>query len=247
MVIYLDESYDSGHRYLLLGALFLPDSKPATAEMRRIRAAAGYRDGSGDWREIKYSNCYRELDYDVATSVIDLFFDHEMWFRCIVVDQAMLDLDRFGGVFEAQAIKRARAYKKFCELLIGHNADGMEDGVLLTDRMTRCRGDRFVQVMSDAFCRPGAEWSDGQSAATLKHVQEVDSKVDTYIPLQMCDLLTGCVLNDLVPAANQWKNQIREYLLAKLGMPDFAAATWRRRHTWLSPKFNVWHWRPRSG
>ncbi len=246
MVIYLDESYDNHHRYLLLGALFLPDSKPVVRKMIGIRAAAAYCETTGGWREIKYNNCYRECDYRVASEVVDLFFSEDAWYRCIVVDQTLLDLKRFGAVFESDVLKRARAYKKFCELLIGHNSDGIEGGVLLAERMTRCRGDRFVEVMGEAFCRPGVDWSAGHRVPILRHVQEVDSKIDTYIPLQMCDLLTGCILNDLVPAENPWKNKIRRYLLGKLGMRDFAPGTWRRRLRWLEPKFNVWHWRPGS-
>ena len=159
MVTYLDESYDNRNTYLLLGALFLPDSKPMAAGIIRLRNQANYCERDGSWREIKYNNCYRECDYDVASAVVDLFMDSEAWFRCIVIEQAVLDLDRFGGTYETDALKRARAYKKFCELLIGHNSQDIEQGVLLTDRMTRCRGDRFVEVMSDAFCRPGLDRS----------------------------------------------------------------------------------------
>jgi len=247
VIIYLDESYDNPtNRYLLLGALFIPNQKGLRRAITDARHDANYRNSDGTWREIKYANCYREEDHRVASAVVDRFMAHEAWFRCIVVERSRMDLNRFGKASEATSLKQARAYKKFCEFLIGHNTADIRNGVLLADRMTRCRGDHFVQAMGEALCQPGTVWYDGEGAPRLRHVQEVDSKVEQYAPLQLCDLLTGSVLNGLVPTVNPWKNAIRRYVLEQIGVPDFSYATWRSLPKSKAHKFGVWHWRPRT-
>ncbi len=244
----MDESYDNAHTYLLLGALFNSHPKYLHRRLTEIKRSHHFVDERGALKELKYRDCRTKRRYHMATEVIDAFFESTSWFRCIAIEQARIDLSRFGKPHENNSIKRARAYKKFAELLVAHNTENVQGGVLLADDMTRCNGDEFRARMADAFSEPGTGWSRGKDGPTLRHIAEVDSSVEQYQVLQICDLLLGCVLNNLFPTSNEWKNRVREHLVQRLGVPSLLPQDWRRYSKayvetyW--PKFNVWYWRP---
>ena len=111
--------------------------------MLKIKQAENYLDAAGNPREIKYSMAYTSHECEVACRCVDCFVLSPSWFRAIVVDtKTQFDLNRFGRKYESDAIKWARAYKKFAELLLSHNCAGVENAVLLTDRLTRTKGDQ---------------------------------------------------------------------------------------------------------
>jgi hypothetical protein len=199
-------------------------------------------------REIKYRDCGRQLQHDVARDVVDAFFESTSWFRCIAIESAKLDLARFGKPHESDNIKKARAYKKFAELLIGHNTEDLQGGVLLSDGMTRCRGDEFAERMKDVFATPDSGHSLGKASPTLRHIAEVNSSTEHYQVLQACDLLLGCVLNNLCPTSNPWKTSLRQHLVGRLGVPSLLPQDWKKYSKGYveayHPKFNVWYWQP---
>ena len=248
MLIYFDESYDGKHDYLVLGALFNPHSAFLHRELSEIKTKAQWVTLGGDLKEIKYSSCSRRADFEVCQQAIDSFIKSTSWYRCVVIDQreSHFDLSYFGRRDESIAIKKARAYKKFAELLIAHNTTNVSNGVLLTDRLTRCSGDEFREVMKREFSTPGSGYSAGKSVPILRAIEEVDTALEQYQVGQVCDLLSGCVLNNLCPTSNKYKNMIREYLSEQLGVPSLLKAYWgqygkldvERYH----PKFNIWYW-----
>jgi len=81
-----------------------------------------------------------------------------------------------------------------------------------------------------------------------KVIEEVKSDLEQYQVLQVCDLLMGCILNNLVPTKNRYKNDLRQYLISKLGCKDLLRDTWKkyskRYVEEYSPKFNVWYFTP---
>jgi hypothetical protein len=250
MLIYLDESYDNEHRFLLLGALFNPHPRYLNRRVAEIKRQHGFLRDDGRLREMKYRDCLHQTEHDVAREMIDAFFDSTSWFRCIAVEQAKVDPSRFGKPDETDNIKRARAYKKFAELLVAHNTEDLQGGVLLADGMTRCRGDEFRERMKDIFSTPNCGYSIGKVAPTLRHVAEIDSAAEHYQVLQVCDLLLGCILNNLFPTSNAWKNRLREYLVQRLGVASLLPQDWarysKRYAETYHPKFNVWYWTPRA-
>ena len=132
-----------------------------------------------------------------------------------------------------------RAYKKFAELLLVRNLDGIENAVFLADRLTRCNGDEFLERIRERFNPPGR-------VPTFRHLDEVDSSIEEYQSVQICDLLLGCVLNNLKPPPNRFKNEIREYLCSTLNIQNFLLSTWKDVPLAIarkpSTKFNVWFW-----
>lgn len=250
MLIYFDESYDQQHTYLLFGALFNPHPRFLHRRIMEIKTRHNFRRHDGSFEEIKYKSCYSERNYLVCKEVIDAFFESTSWFRSVVIKQNDLDLSYFGRHYEEDSIKRARAYKKFAEMLIASNTKDTIENVLLTDKLTRCKGDEFLERMKEIFCIKDSGHSEGKHTTTLRDIQEVNSSRDQYQVIQLCDLLLGCVLNNLLPATNQWKNEIRNYLVKSINVPSLLEDFWGKMAKWdldlRYPKFSIWYWKPKN-
>lgn len=175
MLIYFDESYDHDHEYLLLSALFNPHPKFVHRRFSEIKRNYNFQTPEGKLREIKYNYVNTGSRLKMAKEAIDLFFESTSWFRCIVIEQKKVDLSRFGKKREEDKIKKARLYKKFAELLIGHNTENIFNAVLLADKLTRCRGDEFIEIMKQEFCLPFGKYSPDSKIPTLKDVREIPS------------------------------------------------------------------------
>ena len=249
MLIYFDETYDSNHTYLVLGALFNPHSKFLHRRLTAIKKSHNFFTADRKFEEIKYNSCYSEDRFKVCKEAVDAFLESTSWYRAIVIKD--LDLNYFGKPHELENIKKARAYKKYAEMLISSNTKHIVNGVLLTDELTRCNGDEFIEKMKETFCIPGSEFSWGKKDPTLKDVMDVRSDKDEYQVMQVCDLLSGCIINEQFPTKNPWKNEIRKYLLKNLGLPTLKETYWSQFKRWESednhPKFNVWYWKPKEG
>ena len=240
MVIYFDEIYDISGKYFLLGALFNPHPKSLHRQLTIIKHKNNFLDAKGAFKEIKYSNCITSYHLNMYKEVVDAFAKSTSWFRCIVVDKRILDLDKFGSAKETKSLKFARAYKKFAELLIGANASTIYNATLLVDDLTRCKGDEFVDVMQKEFSVPFIKYSKNKAIPTIKRILSVDSKKEQYQLLQICDLLTGCVLNSLVPT-NKHKNMLREHVVNTFNIPVTSSKLHIRDEY---SKFHIWHWSP---
>lgn len=250
MLIYFDESYDSEHQYLILGALFNPHPKFLHQKLSQIKRKYNYFSQDGTLREIKYNYVTNKKKLDIAKSAINIFFESTSWFRCVVIEQKLVDLNRFGKKLEKDKIKKARLYKKFAELLIGHNTENIFNAVMLVDKLTRCNGDEFIEIMKQEFCLPYGKHSPDSEIPTLKNVIEIPSHLEQYQVNQILDILMGCVLNNLIPTLREEKNEIRKYLINILGVKDLLPQTWAiYSKTYVEkfwPKFNIWYWKPQK-
>lgn len=249
MVIYFDESYDSEHKYLILGALFNPHPKFLHKQLLEKKKEFGFIDSAGKTLEIKYNSCTKQEDYDMCCSAVDIFIRSTSYFRSIVIDQAILDLNYFGKKHEPKRIKMARAYKKFAELLISHNSENIYNGVLLTDELSRCKGDEFIEIMKKDFCLPNGKYCNAKDRPTLKHIADIHSDVESYQVNQINDILIGCILNNNVPTKNRFKNQLREHLINRLEVDSLLSNFWNKyskSHVEKNyPKYNIWYWQPK--
>lgn len=250
MLIYLDESYDNAHSFFLLGALFIPKSKALHRAFKRAKLMENYVLPSGEVREVKYSRLESPRQLRIAMAGVDLFLNSDAWFRCIVVDQRPTSgwsFDSFGQLSEPRPVKEARVYKHFTEMLLGSNRTGVVNGVLLTDRLVRTRGDDFLRAIRDAFSTPSQELP---AQPVLGSVQSVDTGEERYHLGQIGDLLTGAVLNDLIDrhgTRGRFKREFREYLKEQVGAPSLGPSYWAMPQYLADathPKFQVWHWRP---
>lgn len=248
MLVYLDESYDNGHKFFLLGALFVPDSIPLHRAFKGVKVNEGHVLPDGEVKEVKYSQLYTPRHLRIAKRGVDLFLASNAWFGCIVVDQRPVSswsLDSFGRPDESNAIKEARAYTSFTELLLARNSRETSNGVLLVDRMTRCAGDDFLRRITDEFSKPSTP---DVSEPTFRTVVEVDTALEVYQLGQLGDLLTGAILNDLVePKArkSRYKRQFKQYVKDRLGVPSLGPDFWQNPPGTgepIHPQFHVWYW-----
>ena len=233
MIVYFDESYDNARQYLLYGALFVPAESTLHRRFLEVRRELSFHP------EVKYTKCRNPRAVKVYKCVVDAFIEDQAYFRCIVVDQHKFDYSGFARPDEPRALAKARSYKKFAEMLLHPNIRGITNAVLLADALTRCHGDQFLERIGERFNPPGG-------IPTFRHLAEVSSKIEEYQCLQVCDLLLGCVLNNLKPPENRFKTAIREYLCSRLNLPNLLYSTWKdvplREVRAPTTKFNVWYW-----
>lgn len=248
MLIYFDESYDGNHKYLILSALFNPHPKSLHHEMKKLKQTNNFVDSAGKGKELKYNTCVSGNLLKLCSCCIDIFIKSTSYFRSIVIDQSILDLDYFGKKNEDRKMKMARAYKKFAELLLSHNSDNIYSGVLLTDELTRCYGDKFIEIMKQDFCFPNGKHCDDPNRPTFKHIADIHSEIEDYQVNQINDIMMGCILNNLLPTKNVYKNKLREYLIKKIGVDNLLPTYWNQYSKGYvekyHPKFNVWYWHP---
>jgi len=248
MLIYFDESYDGDHKYLILSALFSPHSKFLHREMKELKQINNFVDSAGKGKELKYNTCITENLLKLCCSCIDIFAKSTSYFRSIVIDQSILNLDYFGKKNEDRKIKMARAYKKFTELLLSHNSENIYNGVLLTDELSRCDGDKFIEIMKQDFCFPNGKYCNDRNHPTFKHIADIHSEIEDSQVNQINDIMMGCILNNLLPTKNVYKNKLREYLIKKMGIDSFLPTYWNQySKSYVEkyhPKFNVWYWHP---
>jgi len=218
---------------MLYGALFVPPTSSLHQRFLRVRHELNYRP------EVKYSKCRNQRALRVCKQVIDEFLCDDAYFRCVVVDQYRFDYDKFRRPDESLKLAKARAYKKFAEMLLDPHVGGVQNAVFLADDLKRCDGDQFLERIRERFNPPG-------HPPTFRHLAEVPSNVEEYQCLQVCDLLLGCVLNNLKPTTNPFKQEIRTYLCERLEVPSFLLSEWRNVPLNVSrnpeTKFNVWYW-----
>lgn len=248
MLIYFDESYDNDHRYLLLGALFNPHPKFLHRELLEMKRKHQFVDKDGRTLEIKYNYCTKKEREKMNCEAIDIFMKSTSYFRAIVIDQNIMDLDRFGKKSEDRKIKMARAYKKFAELLLSHNTENIYNGILLTDELNRCNGDRFIEIMKQDFCAIDGKHCNDEHKPTLKDIKDIKSHLEEYQVNQINDILLGCILNELKPTAQEYKNNVRKYLTKVLGVKNLLPETWSTYSKSFVekyyPKYSIWYWKP---
>jgi len=251
MLTYFDECYDGAHSYLILGALFNPSIKTIHKDFLHAKQDERYFKHDGSVREIKYNYCVNRKRLRVAKRAVDCFQNSQSFFRAIVVDQSPqsgFNIDFFGNTYEPKAIKDARAYKKFTELLLKSNISTITNGVLLTDNLTRCKGDAFLALITELFGTAGVGYSSGRSEPAFRHIQEVDTALEQYHVGQIGDILQGVILNELVPAQNPYKRKLRQYVEEQLGLPSLGRDYWQSLAKWEQDqkhyKYQIWYWSP---
>jgi hypothetical protein len=269
MIIYLDESYDWTGVYFSLGALFVcGDHEIFLESFNALRREAKLDQPDGTLRELKYAKIKYGRYEKAAVQAIQAFKAHNCYFRAVIIPLAQFNLDYYGKTFEAEKIKRARAYKKFAEMLIEYNTPELTGGVLFTDNLTRCKGgalghgDEFVEVMKQRF---QYNTTDGASLAKLRHIQEVNSDDNEYALLQVCDVLLGATLNGVLKLAKGPRMARKDRVTAKmkeiLDLPSLEKDYWQTL-TRLSMKeykqgiskedytkgthykYRLWFWKP---
>lgn len=251
MIVYLDESYDTEYKqWLLIGVLFVPHSRFLYRKMKQKKESENWVDSQGNLKEIKYSDCISTRILRIAQGCVDAFVESTSYFRCIAVEVGHPDFDWsfFGDPVANMALVRARAYKKFSEIILKSNVYFVRGATLLVDRMSRCRGDHFLEIMTNEFGTPNIGHSEGSTIPVFNIIREVDTAHQRYQVGQLADLLTGSVLNELMQVAHKKKRALREHVQEVLGLPTLSPQYWAKlskpKADDLHPKYQVFYWDP---
>lgn len=272
MIIYLDESYDWQGTYFLLGALFVRENHDIFLEtFNNLKAEEKFCTAAGKLRELKYKRIKNPKTKRLAVKAIRAFNAHSAYFRAVIIPQSQFDLKYWGKSYEPEKIKRARAYKKFAEMLIEYNTPGVTDAVLFADDLSRCKGslissgDEFLEAMRQRFQYVIYDERLQGEGRKIRNISEVGSDHDNYALLQVCDVLLGATLNGVLKLMKGpgmvYKNETTQEMGQILGLPSFDKSYWQplvelyareyRNGITMDQyliathhKYRLWFWRP---
>lgn len=254
--IYVDEAGTHSEEWLIIGMLFVPTHGVLHSALCKAKDDAGYFNTSSKhsakYREIHLSDFRSSRDVAVGKAWIDLFLLHDCYYRCIVVDWSIWDGKHFGDPFEPDALKKRRAYKKWAEMLLHpelkNPCAGREifHARLYLDKLRILYGYDVLDYLRERFTGNYK----GESPR-IEEFQHTDSWRDANQCLQLCDLLTSCQYQALVPAFKEEKQAMRAYLevaLKPFKVDRLSAGFWKQyapntlnQHF---PKFSAWFWKP---
>jgi len=254
--IYVDESGTHDDKWLVIGMLFVPDHGSLHSALCKVKESIRYLNNSpkrkARYRETHFTQFRSPSDVDVGKLWIDLFFRNACYFRSVVVDWSIWDPKYFGDAFEPEALRKRRAYKKWAEMLLHREIKAPTLGTpiyhasLYLDRLRIMYGYDVIDHLRERFT---ANYEG--SSPYIVSFQHTPSWLDANQCLQLCDLLTGCLYQSLVPATKNAKVEVRAYLeetLRGLGVDRMTPGFWRQyvpeTLTKHFPKFSAWFWRP---
>lgn len=265
MRIYVDESgthlsgpllgTHTGGPWLVIGMLFVPDHGPLHSELCRVKEKRKYLNTSpkrnARYKETHLAKFKSHHDRDVAMDWIKAFLASTSYFRSIVIDWSMWQGGFFGYPYEADSLKKRRAYKKWAEMLLHPETANFRGATLYLDQLRVLHDYDIVDHLRDRFTKN----YEGTNP-WIAEFQTTDSWKDAHQCLQLADLLTGCVYRTLVPCDDRTdrgllRAQTVEYLYEELrpfGVREKRPAYWRGFHkntlTTHFPKFSEWFWSP---
>ena len=254
--IYVDESGTHGSPWMVIGALFVPNHGLLHSDLMKVKEDFAYFNKSpkknARYKETHLSQFKSLLDTQIALQWFSKFVSSSAFFRSIVIDWSIWDGRFFGSAFEADALKKRRAYKKWLELLLqpellsplqGTEQIAMAD--LYLDRLRVVGGYDVLPELKDRFTR-----SYEGARPFIANFHYMDSWKDAAQCLQLCDLLNGCVYQGLMPASGH-KIATRDNLIDALrpfNVKSLSPSFWKgyARNTLRDhfPKFSVWFWQP---
>lgn len=255
--IYVDESGTHDEKWLIIGMLFVENHGALHSALCRVKDRLSYFNTSSRkksrYRETHLTKFRSRRDLDVGKEWLKQFVTHQCYYRCVVVDWGIWDGSYFGDAFEAESLKKRRAYKKWAEMLI--QPELMRDdrtprfyhAKLYLDRLRVVHHYDVLDHLRSRF----TENYQGDSPY-IESFEHTESWKDANQCLQLCDLLTGCMYQALVPAGKQSvKTEMRDELAATLephGIKHLGPEFWKQYApntlTKHFPKFSAWFWRP---
>jgi hypothetical protein len=227
--IYIDESSQTNHRFLVLGGIIaetqMVDALNAgIGIMRRPELPAGEM----KWNKVSRSKlkCYRR--------VVDTFFDHRLFssahFHSVVVDTSALDHHAFNEGSRDIGFNKEiyQLASKFARLYRGRLFHVYPD-----ERDTNQRPEHLRTILNFGRRKAGdpRDWP-------FRRCHFRDSKRTPL--LQLVDVLAGALAyrlngHHLLPDASPAKIDLSEHVLRKAGVTD------PKRDTSMSGKFTIWH------
>jgi hypothetical protein len=257
--IYIDESgTHEGSEWLLIGMLFVPDHGALHNALVAVKAREQYFNRSpkrkATYKGFHFNEVRSPRDVRVGKAWIDKFVSHSCYFRALAFEWSMWDGRYFGNAFESDALKKRRAYKKWCELLLQPELSDPLDGIkicgaeLFLDRLRIAYQYDVIDVLRERFSPSDNYQGNTPYLARLEHAV---SWRDANQCLQLADLLLGALKEGFSPSQNPHKRELGEYLAEQLkvhGVKRTDPGFWRQYHP-ISirqklRKFSAWCWQP---
>lgn len=217
--IYVDESgTQEGSDWLFIGMLFVPQHALLHNALCAAKDNEGYYDTkskrNAKYKELHFKEIQSPRDVRVAKAWIDIFLTSPGHFRSLAFDWDMWHGRYFGDAFEPDTLKKRRAYKKWCELLLQPElssplgGDKIRNAHLYLDHLRIAYGYDVVDHLRERFSPPSHYQGSSRYLAQLQHTQ---SWRDANQCLQLTDLLLGALKQAFMPSTRREKLQVRDY------------------------------------
>ena len=251
--MYLDEAgtHDDAE-WLVIGMLFVPSHGPLHADLLSVKKSLQFLNRTtrnASYAEFSLKNCRNAKSARVGQGFVDAFCSHDCYFRCLAFEWSMWRGKYFGQAFESDALKKRRAYKKWCEMLLHGERGALHLTDLILDELRIVRQYDVLDALKDRFTmnyRGECPW--------IKRFVHAKSWQDEHQCLQLCDLLTGGVYRALTRCDNHARSvvdHLRSKLLQIEGPRPILlgeASHWKGFHRRTLrehfPKFSQWVWKP---
>ena len=230
--IYIDESSQNNHRYLVLGGIvtMLTNSTLLSEALMNARPPELQREGEAKWVKVSKSKlaAYKRI--------VDVLFKNPgaIHFHCLVVDTTLVDHNRFNAGSREIGFNKEiyQLAMKFARL---YRSDLLH---VYPDRRETTQSPGDLRVILNRGCLKGGDLRDWP----FRRCQFRDSK--TTQPLQLVDILVGAVAfhlngHDEKVCASPAKIDLASYILRCAGIQDPFKDTSR------ADEFTIWHRRLR--
>lgn len=223
--IYGDESRQTGHRYMVLGGIWLQADKELEFNERCHKFRAQKTQLLTAFLKWEKATSKSYLDY--YKQFVDVFFEFkEIRFNCIIVDTHKIDYTKY------HANDRELAFYKFYFFLLSRNVNPENKYLVLLDRRNNKKRERLKDLkerVNNYFISRGRTDED-----VVKNIEARDSRL--FNTLQLADIFIGSVGYEkegfsTSPAKVELSNHIKRKRLAQVA----------KLRAW---KFNVWAWQP---
>ncbi len=254
--IYVDEAgtHDDAP-WLVIGMLFVKQHGRLHSSLLKVQEEEKHFNAKANraarYAEFSLKKCRGPgKRVEVGKRFAEEFVKHDCYFRSFVLDWSIWDSSKFGNPFESQALKKRRAYKKWCELLLHHERFNLCNTDLYLDEL---RIVREYDVLDDLKMR----FTDNYAGTSpwIRRFIHAKSWHDEQQCLQLCDLLTGGIYRSLCTERSTGSSIVVEHLGSvleqfptgkKIRLGDHKY--WKQFHkktlTKHFPKFSQWHWLP---
>ena len=217
MIVYIDESYPDNLDKVILGALFvgINEHKSLHSKIRKIKTKYKF------YREIKYSQLVDKTRFIIAKKMISEFAEtNNSFFRSSVIPYSATKLSNFYGQDTNQ--KRINIYTDSAKKLILGNLPKDTTSDIYFDEEDRIKKTKLFKRLKKARSAKGGK---------IRDVYFTQSSDESRCVLQVCDLLTGAIKQNLYPnltVTSRLKREFSEFALNTFNIKDCSSSYWKR-------------------
>ena len=226
--IYIDESSQTNHRYLVIGCVInmLPDAPILNAAIAKARLPDFPKDSEAKWSKVS------KAKLPAYKRIVDVLFDNsnQINFHCLVIDTTLLDHKLFNAGsreigFNKEIYQIAMKCARICPKELFH---------VYPDRRETTQTPEHLRLILNRSCRSNGDKRDWP----FRRCQFRDSKATPL--LQLADIIMGAIAfklngHDKKPAASAAKCGLASHILERASIKDVF------KDTAVAADFTIWH------